>query len=207
MKVKTLMLGDLQTNVYIVYDEESKEAVVIDPAAEENKIVHFIEENKLKLMGLLVTHGHYDHIKAVDSLRDKYGVPVFTSKEEGQAMSDPHINLSLMFSGRAVNVTPNEDVGDGDILEFGELIFDCIKVPGHSAASICYYSSEHQILFSGDTLFASSIGRTDFFKGPHHTLVDEIKKQLLCLPDETKVYPGHGFHTTIGYEKKANAYL
>ncbi|MCT4543746.1 MAG: MBL fold metallo-hydrolase [Vallitalea sp.] len=207
MEVKTMMLGDLQTNGYIVYDKESKDAVVIDPAANPDRIIKFVEENELKIMGLLVTHGHFDHILAIDKLRDEYGVPVFTSKEEKFTMGDPNDNLSLRFLGKSVSVKSNENIEDGDILEFGELVFECIKVPGHSNASICYYNSENKLLFSGDTLFASSIGRTDFYQGLQSTLVDKIKEKLLCLPDETKVYPGHGLNTTIGYEKKTNIYL
>ncbi|GMQ65286.1 MBL fold metallo-hydrolase [Vallitalea maricola] len=207
MKVKTMMLGILQTNVYIVYDEESKDAVVIDPAGDEDRIIRFIEEKNLRLMGILVTHGHFDHIGVVDAIRDNYGVPVFTSREEGELMADPNKNLSLNLMRKVVAVENDEVVGDKDILEFGELVFDCIVVPGHSPESVCYYNRENDILFCGDTLFAGSIGRTDFYDGPQDTLINSIKDKLMILPEETKVYPGHGFQTTIGYEKKTNIYM
>lgn len=207
VKVKTMMLGMLQTNVYIVYDEESKDAVVIDPAGEQDRIIRFIEENNLRLMGILVTHGHFDHIGVVDSIRDSFGVPVFTSKEEGMLMADPNKNLSLDFMGKAIAVENDEVVGDRDILEFGELVFDCIIVPGHSPESVCYYNSENDMLFCGDTLFAGSIGRTDMYNGPQDTLINNIKEKLMSLPEDTIVYPGHGFQTTIGYEKKTNIYM
>ncbi|MCT4687596.1 MBL fold metallo-hydrolase [Vallitalea sp.] len=207
MKVKTMMLGILQTNVYIVYDEESKEAVVIDPAGEEDRIIRFIEETNLRLMGILVTHGHFDHIGVVDAIRNNYGVPVFTSREEGKLMADPNQNLSLNLMRKVVVVENDEVVGDKDILEFGELVFECIVVPGHSPESVCYYNRENDILFCGDTLFAGSIGRTDFYDGPQNTLINNIKDRLMSLPEETKVYPGHGFQTTIGYEKKTNIYM
>lgn len=202
-----MLLGELGTNVYVVYDEESKEAVVIDPAADPDKISQFIEEQHLNLMGMLVTHGHYDHIQAIDALREQYGVPVFSSKEEGELMKDPHRNLSLRFSGKAVSIETNELVGDGDIVEFGHIEFECITVPGHSPESICYYNPLHQLLFSGDTLFPSAVGRMDFYEGHPDTLITSIKERLLCLPDDTKVYSGHGLRTTIGYEKDANMFL
>lgn len=207
MKVKTMMLGILQTNVYIVYDEESKDAVVIDPAGDEDRIIRFIEENNLRLMGILVTHGHFDHIGVVDAIRDNYGVPVFTSRQEGELMADPNKNLSLSLMRTVVAVENDEVVGDKDILEFGELEFDCIVVPGHSPESVCYYNKDNDVLFCGDTLFAGSIGRTDFYDGPQNTLINSIKDRLMILPEETKVYPGHGFQTTIGYEKKTNIYM
>lgn len=207
MKVKTMMLGILQTNVYIVYDEESKDAVVIDPAGDEDRIIRFIEENNLRLMGILVTHGHFDHIGVVDAIRDNYGVPVFTSRQEGELMADPNKNLSLNLMRTVVAVENDEVVGDKDILEFGELEFDCIVVPGHSPESVCYYNKDNDVLFCGDTLFAGSIGRTDFYDGPQNTLINSIKDRLMILPEETKVYPGHGFQTTIGYEKKTNIYM
>lgn len=207
MKVKTMMLGILQTNVYVVYDEESKDAVVVDPAGDEDRIIRFIEENNLRLMGILVTHGHFDHIGVVDPIRDRYGVPVFTSEEEGKVMVDPNRNLSLSLMRKVVSVDNDEIVGDKDTLEFGELEFDCIVVPGHSPESVCYYNSENDILFCGDTLFAGSIGRTDFYEGPENALINNIKNRLMNLPEETKVYPGHGFQTTIGYEKKTNIYM
>ncbi|WP_113675534.1 MBL fold metallo-hydrolase [Vallitalea guaymasensis] len=207
MKVKTMMLGILQTNVYIVYDEESKDTVVIDPAGDEDRIIRFIEENNLRLMGILVTHGHFDHIGVVDAIRDNYGVPVFTSRQEGELMADPNKNLSLNLMRTVVAVENDEVVGDKDILEFGELEFDCIVVPGHSPESVCYYNKDNDVLFCGDTLFAGSIGRTDFYDGPQNTLINSIKDRLMILPEETKVYPGHGFQTTIGYEKKTNIYM
>lgn len=207
MRVKTMLLGELGTNVYVVYNEETKEAVVIDPAAEPDKVSQFIEQEQLKLMGMLVTHGHYDHIQAIDVLREQYGVPVFSSKDEGELMKNPELNLSMRFSGRAISVETDEWVRDGDIVEFGDLEFECITVPGHSPESICYYNEAYKVLFSGDTLFPSAIGRTDFYDGHPNTLIQSIKERLLCLPDETQVYSGHGLRTTIGYEKKTNMFL
>ncbi|MCT4598021.1 MAG: MBL fold metallo-hydrolase [Vallitalea sp.] len=207
MKIKTLILGDLHTNVYVVYDEEYKDAIVIDPAAEEDKIIQFIDENNLNLKGILITHGHYDHFRAANKVRDTYGVPVFASIEESEAMENPNINLSVRFTGTPIIAKADEIINDGDIIEFSELVFQCIKVPGHSSGSICFYSEENKVLFCGDTLFASAIGRTDFYDGPQDTLITEIKSKLMCLPEETKVYPGHGLRTTIDYESRANAYL
>lgn len=207
MKVKTMMLGMLQTNVYVVYDEQSKDAVVIDPAGDENRIIRFIEEKNLRLMGVLVTHGHFDHIGAVDAIKDRFGVPVFTTEIEGRNMADPNENLSLRLMRNAVTAENDEVIGDNDILEFGELEFECIVVPGHSPESVCYYNGESNILICGDTLFAGSIGRTDFYDGVGDSLINNIKDKLMCLPEETAVYPGHGFQTTIGYEKKSNIYM
>lgn len=207
MKIKTLILGDLHTNVYVVFDEEFKDAVVIDPADEEDKIIQFIDENNLKLKGVLITHGHYDHFRAVNKIKNIYGVPVFASKEESESMENPNINLSIRFAGTPISAKSDEIIDDGDIIEFSDLVFRCIKVPGHSIGSICFYNEENNVLFSGDTLFASAVGRTDFYEGPQQTLITQIKSRLMCLPKETKVYPGHGLRTTIEYENRANPYL
>ena len=207
MKVKAMVLGMLQTNVYIVYDEQSKDAVIIDPAGEENRIIEFIEKKELKLMGVLITHGHFDHIGAVNGIRERFGVPVFSTKIEGENMADPNENLSLRLIGNPMKAEIDETIKDKEIIEFGELAFKCIVVPGHSPESVCYYNEDNNILLCGDTLFAGSIGRADFYDGPANSLILNIKDKLMCLPEETMVYPGHGIQTTIGREKKTNIYM
>lgn len=207
LKIEILVIGSIQTNTYIVYDENSKNAIIIDPASEAKGIINHIDSLGLNLKAIFITHGHYDHIGAVSELKAHYDIKVYTHEKEAEMMKDASRNLSLNFSGSPVEVLVDEYVNDGDVLEIDELKFTCIEVPGHSPTSICYYNNENNILFSGDTLFAGAIGRTDLFDGPGDTLLNKIKSKLLILPDETKVYPGHGNASTISYEKNNNPYL
>lgn len=208
MVVKTLVIGDLNTNTYIVYDEKSLEAVLIDPAAEPERISEYTAGFGLKIKGILMTHGHFDHIGAVDLLKSHFNCPVYASQEEAEIMEDSIKNLSTYFISRKIVATATYVVEHEEVLTLSDTLkFKCIKVPGHSPGSICYYLEADHILFTGDTLMEGSIGRTDYYSGSSQDLVEYIKKRLMTLPKETLVYAGHGKVTTIEHEYRHNHYL
>lgn len=208
MKVMTMTLGNMGNNTYIVIDEKNLNCVVIDPSYEPERIIEYISANGYHLKALLITHGHFDHIGAVDMIHDHMKVPVYAHKKEAAIMTDALKNLSTYFLSKEIIATATDYIQDGDLLDFtGELVFEAIGVPGHSPMSICFHHKLTHQLFSGDTLFAGSIGRTDYYEGGSHELVHNIKERLLILHPETKVHPGHGPKTTIATEKQANPYL
>lgn len=212
MKVKTFVCNMLHENCYIVYDEASREAAVIDPGMyweeEQRRFAEFIRENELQVKYLLCTHLHFDHIFGATFIEDTYGLRVSASLEDSAWIT------GFMQSVARFGIKPNampRPVGhplhDGDILMLGGEPLRCIATPGHSAGGLCFYAEGSGMLFAGDTLFQGSIGRTDFSDGSYAQLVHSIQKQLLTLPHDTIVYPGHGDPTSIGDEAKYNPYL
>ena len=199
-----LALGALRTNCYLLKNEESSELLIIDPASDPEYVAGSIEKLEGKPAAILLTHGHYDHIGAVNALREKYGIPVYAGEDEKELLGNPRENLSLMFSRRPLTLTADVLVSDGQILNLAGQEIQVIATPGHTVGSVCYYLKEQSILFSGDTMFCQSVGRTDFPTGNVQALVSSIQKKLLVLPDETVVCPGHEQETTIGLEKKQN---
>ncbi len=208
MKVKTMIMGDLDTNTYVVYDEKSFEAVLIDPAAEPERIVEITARLGLIIKGILITHGHFDHIGAVDYLKSHFNCPVYASQEEAELMQESIQNLSAYFISRKIVASASHVLNhDEELVITDQLKFRCIIVPGHSPASVCYYIKDEKLLFSGDTLMEGSIGRTDYYSGASQDLIDYIKERLMNLPKETVIYAGHGKTTTIAHEYKHNHYL
>jgi len=206
MTVEKLVVGAVMTNCYIVSDGETKDAIVIDPGANANKIAEKIREGGLVLRAILLTHGHFDHILAAEELRREFSVKLYCSEAEREICMDPVLNVGQQF-GCARSVVPDETFVDGQILSFGSLSFKVLITPGHTKGGACFYFSGEGILFSGDTLFFESVGRTDFPGGSANVLVDSVENQLFSLPDTTKVYPGHGPATSIAYEKENNPYV
>ncbi|MFP4697970.1 MAG: MBL fold metallo-hydrolase [Eubacteriales bacterium] len=207
MKIKTIGLSSMATNCYIIYDEKTEEAIIIDPAEDNNNTIEKkISTFKINPKAILLTHGHFDHIGSVDRLKKEYDIPVYASAFEKDMMEDSKKNLSKYFIGVEITANANKVIKDGDVLSIGTFNLKCIEVPGHTQESICFYMEEGY-LFSGDTLFRNSIGRSDLFEGPADTLAKNIKNKLLILPEETKVFPGHGFTTTIKQEKENNMFL
>jgi hydroxyacylglutathione hydrolase len=199
-------MGAMGANCYLYACMESKKAVIIDPGADGKKIHRWVLEKGLKVDYILLTHGHVDHIGAVDVLRDLLGeVLVGIHVDDAEMLADGTKNLSS-YLGTAL-VLKNADflLQDGQEIMIGNGKLKVISTPGHSPGCVCFLSTEG--LFSGDTLFAGSIGRTDFPGGSLEQLLKGVKDKLMILPDDTRVFPGHGEETSIGAEKRHNAYL
>jgi glyoxylase-like metal-dependent hydrolase (beta-lactamase superfamily II) len=165
-----------------------------------------LERNGFTVEAILLTHGHFDHIWGSNELREVSGAKIYALDEEKVLCEDVKNNLSAMV-GRAYTVVPDEYVREGQVLTFDNMDFKVIATPGHTIGSCCYYVEKAGILVSGDTLFQESTGRTDFPTGSMSSIVRSIREKLFILPDETKVYPGHGDSTTIAYEKKYNPFV
>ena len=207
--VITNQLGDFMTNCYTVYNAVTRDAVLIDPACNARFLNNILVNEQLNCVAILLTHGHYDHIGALPELMELVGhkVPIYASAEEEDVLNDPRKNLSTMLSGQMVTVKPDILLQDDQEIELLDTKLRCFLVPGHTKGGMCYYFAENGILFSGDTLFARSIGRSDFPTGDGIKLVKSIKEKLMTLPDETIVNPGHNERTTIGKERNANPFI
>ncbi|MDD6267460.1 MAG: MBL fold metallo-hydrolase [Clostridium sp.] len=207
--VITNQLGDFMTNCYTVYNAVTRDAVLIDPACNARFLNNILVNEQLNCVAILLTHGHYDHIGALPELMELVGhkVPIYASAEEEDVLNDPRKNLSTMLSGQMVTVKADILLQDDQEIELLDTKLRCFLVPGHTKGGMCYYFAENGILFSGDTLFARSIGRSDFPTGDGIKLVKSIKEKLMTLPDETIVYPGHNERTTIGKERNANPFI
>lgn len=200
-----LVLGDLGTNCYIIGDPDSKEAFVIDPD-DGPAVVDTLKERGLTCIGILLTHGHSDHIHGVQTLMDTYGAPVYIHERDLPCLYDPQVNLSVLH-GRPVTITGGtiKTVKDGQHIGSGKMDFQVLGTPGHTVGGVCYYMSP--AVFVGDTLFRESVGRTDFPGGDFEALAQSIRTKLFTLPDQTMAYPGHGPETQIAFEKENNPYL
>lgn len=207
--VITNQLGDFMTNCYTVYNAVTRDAVLIDPACNARFLNNILVNEQLNCVAILLTHGHYDHIGALPELMELVGhkVPIYASAEEEDVLNDPRKNLSTMLSGQMVTVKSDILLQDDQEIELLDTKLRCFLVPGHTKGGMCYYFAENGMLFSGDTLFARSIGRSDFPTGDGIKLVKSIKEKLMTLPDETIVYPGHNERTTIGKERNANPFI
>jgi glyoxylase-like metal-dependent hydrolase (beta-lactamase superfamily II) len=203
--LKKIIVGPLQANCYIFGDENTKEVIIIDPGAEGNKIFKTISEEGYGVKYIIFTHGHADHIAAGAFLRDKTNGIIAIHCYDRDFLEDQSKNLSH-FTGEHIEIKDNIlELKDGDILNVGKYNLTVMHTPGHTPGGICV--STQNILFAGDTLFNSSIGRTDLPLGNYNDIITSIKEKLYKLDDNTKVYPGHGLETTIGYEKKNNFFV
>lgn len=207
MKIKLFKMGMLHTNCYVA--SEDKDAVIIDPPMYSREVADYIEENKLEVRAILLTHGHFDHALGSPEFSKKYGVKVYMSKDDRDLLFDCTKDGAYVVgvSFKAPEFPPLEYAADGDELTFGKLKFRVISTPGHTAGGLSYYNEADGVLFSGDTLFHSCVGRSDLYSSSTEDLVHSIREKLYKLPDSTKVYCGHGDFTDIGFEKKNNLYI
>ncbi|HOK40550.1 MAG TPA: MBL fold metallo-hydrolase [bacterium] len=205
MKLITLIVGPLETNCYILVNEKN-EAIIIDPGAETKKIISQIEKENFQPKVILLTHTHFDHIGAVYYLQKKYSIPFYFSREEEEHYKTQKENAKLFFY-EDLQLSNNYSFISEGKYQFINFNIEVIATPGHTIGSLCYYFYDNNIIFTGDTLFHNSYGRTDLPTGNFEQLVNSIKKKLFLLPDETIIYPGHCEISTIGEEKNYLSFL
>ena len=201
--IKRLVVGPLQENCYIVSCNQS--CVIIDPGDEADHIINEVESEHLEVKGILVTHGHFDHIGAAEELKAYYNAPIYAMAEEKEILEDAQNNLSGLY-GRGYTVHADHFLKDGEILQLAGFEIHVLHTPGHTVGGASYYFPEEKVVFSGDTLFHGSVGRTDFPTGSMGMLHESLHRKLYALPDDTEVYPGHDASTDIAYEKRYNPY-
>lgn len=206
MKIETFVIGMIGTNCYLVSNEQTKECFLVDAAEYSQKLVSHIREQGLCLKAILLTHGHFDHIMGIDGMVKEFGAPVYAHQEERVLLNDAAVNASAMY-GCGYTFSDAVYLCGGQTLDIAGITLKVIYTPGHTIGGCCYYWEEGQVLFCGDTLFHTSIGRTDLPTGSEGQLIRSIREKLFVLPDETRVCPGHMEETTIGYEKRYNPYV
>ena len=208
MKYYQIPLGPLGTNCFIVMNEK-KECIIVDPGEEGAKLIQFIKKNGLKPLAVLLTHAHFDHIGAVDDVRDAFGIEAYIHEKEKKWLADPILNGSQYFMmGKATKQRPAEHIiSEEGTLKIGDFVFEVFETPGHSPGSISFYLRDAGYLFSGDVLFKGCIGRTDLAGGNMDVLMKSIEQKILTLPHNTIVFPGHGEITLIEDEVDYNPFL
>ncbi|MCR5402507.1 MAG: MBL fold metallo-hydrolase [Butyrivibrio sp.] len=212
IQVGMFTLGMVATNCYFLFRDNSEDAdgylhcIFVDPADKGERIFNALEEKKIKVDLILLTHGHFDHIGGVKKLKELSGAKAGCYIKEQALCGDPYLNCGNDY-GMNVTVTPDIFYEDGGLITAAGMTGKLLATPGHTSGSCCFYFEEDGILISGDTLFEESVGRTDFPTGSTSELINSVKEKLFCLPDETIVYPGHGEITTIGHEKLYNPFI
>lgn len=199
MRIDVIPAGSYMTNCYIIIDEDTNESIVIDPGDDEKLLLDAFDKTGSKLKFILLTHGHADHTAAVKGFRGKYGIDVYINEKDSELIEKEE----EMFGSK--NENGNKFVKEGDNLTFGNMEIKCIETPGHTPGGMSYLI-DHS-LFTGDTLFYNSIGRTDFPGGDYTQIIDSIINKIMTLSDDIRVFPGHGQQSTVGYERSTNPFL
>ncbi len=205
LKIMSVTLGMCQTNCYFVYKEGNNKGIFIDPADNGKMLYEGLKNKGFEISAIFITHGHFDHITGADELRKLSGAKIYAPLEDKELLEDPIQNLSGNWA-EPVTLSADEYFGDGKEYEIEGMKFKTILTPGHTKGSSCFYFEEDKQLFSGDTLFYESIGRTDFPTGSHSQLVRNLKEKLLTLPADVEVHSGHGPASDIGHEKDYNPF-
>ena len=206
MHIHCLTVGIMSENTYIL--ENEGQALIIDPGAEGKRIQTKISDLGLNPLAILLTHTHFDHIGELDNLRQLYHIEAYVHPNEQAWLSDPEKNLSSIMLGKGFSRKEAEhEFVDNAYYTFGPFNLQVVETPGHSPGGVSFIFTDDKVVLTGDSLFKASVGRTDFYGGNIHDLLNGIKKQLFTLPDDYQVYPGHGEATTIGEEKVTNPFL
>jgi len=205
LKIGRIVMGICSTNCYFLYEEGKNQVIFVDPADRGDVLYDKLTQAGFEVAGIILTHGHFDHIWGLQKLKELTGVKVYAYEGEKEILGDVIKNLSAEF-GRPCTVDADVYLKDGEEVTIAGMTCKMIATPGHTIGGCCYYFEKDGILISGDTLFEESIGRTDFVTGSMSELVRSVKEKLFVLPDDTKVYPGHGGETSIGHEKKYNPF-
>lgn len=207
LKVSSLIVGNLAVNCWFLVNEDTKEALVFDPGDEAQRIQIYAGKKEWAVKGILLTHGHADHIGGAEALRNLTGAPIYALQEEEEMLLNAKTNLSMFINHKAITVNADELLKDGQELTLSGMKLKVLHTPGHTPGGCSYYCEDAGCVFSGDTLFQGSVGRSDFPGGSMSELVRSVKEKLFKLPDGTRVYPGHGEETSIGYEKVYNPFV
>lgn len=204
---KGLTVGLLEVNCYILGDEETREAVVIDPGGDEDEILDTLNRNKLQLKLIIDTHGHFDHVDANQPLKDATGAQIAIHEADAGMLHQPSAE-AMFFTGNRLRLSePDILLKEGDVLTFGQYRLKVLHTPGHTPGGISLLLEDHTYVYVGDLLFAGSIGRTDFPGGSFDALINAVKTKIFPLGDNYSVYPGHGPVTTVGQERKYNPFF
>jgi hydroxyacylglutathione hydrolase len=205
--VEQLVVGPLQTNCYVVADEHTGDAIVIDPGGDADRILAAVERLNATVRLVVNTHGHVDHIMANREVLEATGAPLAIHPSDAAMLTNPLRSFSFFLGKFRPSPPATVSLEDGEQLQVGSAVLQVLHTPGHSPGSISLYCAEEGVLFSGDALFNMGIGRTDFPGGSYKVLLQSIQQKLFTLPDETVVYSGHGPKTTIGHERRHNPFL
>ena len=206
LELQQMVLGPVYTNCYFLKNKETGEALIVDPADSPKRIFQKVEDMGAKPVGILLTHGHFDHIMAVQAVKSEYQIPVYACRQEEEMLREPSINMTVHY-GQGCSIVPDVFLEDLDVIRLAGFSVQMIHTPGHTKGSCCYYLKDEGVLFSGDTVFYGSVGRTDFPGGSTAEIVRSLHKLVDSLPEETEVFPGHDASTTIGYEKRYNPFV
>ena len=205
LKIGRMVLGVCATNCYFLYREGESDVIVVDPADKGDQIYSALAAKGFVVKGILFTDGHFDHIWGANKLRELSGAKIYALDEEKTLCEDASVNLSAQF-GRSYTAAADVYVKDGEEITIADMTCKVIATPGHTVGSCCFYFEEAGFLVCGDTIFEESVGRTDFPTGSSSRLIRSIKEKIFVLPDETKLYPGHGDSTTVEHEKMYNPF-
>lgn len=203
MELKTFNKNPYNQNSYVYFNPQTKEGIIIDPGLSKSQLIKAAEG--LDIKALLLTHGHFDHIYSLDKVRKITGALAYCHKNEYELIKTPALNMSAV--SKEMSTSPDVLLEDKQILNFMGLDFEVIFTPGHTGGGVCYFDKTNNVIFSGDTLFKGSVGRTDLPTGDLDTLIISIKSRLFTLDENIVLYPGHGKSTTIGEEKKFNPFV
>ena len=206
-EIITIPVGALEVNCYIVWDAETGEGVIIDPGADAAEIEAAVRGEGVKVRCVINTHGHFDHVGANKAMKAAFGAPVAIHPKDAPLMADAHEHGIFFGVDTPRQNEPDILLEDGQAIEFGKLRLKVIYTPGHTRGGVCLYEEDGKVLFTGDTLFAGSVGRTDFEGGSMEDLMASITDRLLVLGNEVRVLPGHGPESTIGEEREINPFL
>ncbi len=205
VKIGRMVIGSYGTNCYFVYEEGKPDCIVIDPADAGDKIYEALSNKGFEVKAIFLTHGHFDHIWGAKALKEGSKAMIYALEEEKALCEDARLNVSR-GAGKAYELTPDITVKDGEEIAIGDISCKVIATPGHTAGSCCYYFEEAGLLVCGDTVFLESVGRTDLPTGSFSQLIRSIKEKIFTLPEDVKLYPGHGDSTDVGHEKQYNPF-
>ncbi len=207
MKIESLLLPVCGTNCYLLVNEDTSQCIIIDPGSASGKIIAGIDQRGYIPVAVLLTHGHFDHAGESAEVASHFGIKIYACDKEKEALEDASINLSAAFTGSPISYKADVYLKDQEEVDLAGFHIRCLLTPGHTPGGCCYYLGYQGVCFTGDTLFAGSVGRTDFPGGSMSQIVASIRKQLLSLPEDTICYPGHGEATTVAEERVYNPYL